>query len=138
MDGVKQQIQARQMEALENKHIYKLKKMKREMRAELDRLRENTQAAVAEIKSGYNKQVLNEQNDLEKKLTNIRKKNSILVKEENERYKKMLEESKLAHAQQLQQLEDSQQKEIEKKQQTHENYINNFEAKFEAQKNKMG
>lgn len=136
MDGVKQQTQARHIKSLEKRHLYEVKKMKRQMRAELDRLREQTNAAVSKIKSGYDRQVLSEQSDLEKKLSTIRQKNAVLIKEENERYQKMLEESKLAHDEQLIELENSQQKEIERKQETHEAYFNNLDAKFEAEKNK--
>ena len=79
MDGVKQQIQARQLESLENKHLYKVKKIKRDMRAELDQLRDNTQAAVSKVKSGYERKVMDEKLDLEKKLTDLRKKNEIML-----------------------------------------------------------
>ena len=121
---------------MEKRHLYEVKKMKRQMRADLDRLREQTNAAVSKIKSGYDRQVLSEQSDLEKKLSTIRQKNAVLIKEENERYQKMLEESKLAHDEQLIELENSQQKEIERKQETHEAYFKNLDAKFEAEKNK--
>tara|TARA_Y100000768_G_scaffold388965_1_gene389400 strand:- start:23987 stop:24520 length:534 start_codon:yes stop_codon:yes gene_type:complete len=138
MDGVKQQIHARQLESLENKHIYKVKKIKRDMRAELDRLRENSEAAVSKVKSGYDRKVMDEKLDLEKKLTDLRKKNEIMLKEEDERYKKMLDESKLAHAEQIAELENSQQKEIENQKLEHEEYLNTVEKKFESEKIRMG
>ena len=40
MDGIKQQLHSRQMEAMENKHLYELRKRKRELRNELDKMRE--------------------------------------------------------------------------------------------------
>ncbi|MEE2670527.1 MAG: hypothetical protein VYA54_02390 [Bdellovibrionota bacterium] len=137
MDGVKQQIHARQVESLENKHVYKMKKIKRDMRAELDRLRENTQASVTKIKKGYDREVMEEKLEMEQKLNSLRKKNNVLLKEENERYKKIVEESKLAHAQQLTELKNSQEREIEQQKVEHEEYLNTVEKKFESEKSRM-
>ena len=62
MDGVKQQIRARQVEAVENRHQFEVKKIKRELRDEIDKLSENSKATITKIKKDYDKEILNEKN----------------------------------------------------------------------------
>ena len=45
MDGIKQQVQARQMEAIENKHTFEKRKVLRENRDEIDKLSDQNKAA---------------------------------------------------------------------------------------------
>ena len=92
MDGVKQQIRARQVEAVENRHQFEVKKIKRELRDEIDKLSENSKATITKIKKDYDKEILNEKNQMETKLIGIRKKNKEILESENMRFERMVSE----------------------------------------------
>ena len=137
MDGIKQQIQARQIETMNNKHIYETKKLAREMRSELDKLREQNKSAVADIKKNYERESLAEKNKLEVELTGIRKKNNKLIKDEESRFKKMIEELKVTHSQKMTELKIAQEREAEKVEQDHKDHLETTRMKYEEQIEKL-
>jgi hypothetical protein len=82
MDGVKQQIHARHQEAVESKHQFEMRKKNRELRVELDKIKEKNESTLVRISREYESNEINEQNKLEKKLTEIRQKNKQSLKDE--------------------------------------------------------
>tara|TARA_Y100000385_G_C12940693_1_gene570921 strand:+ start:109 stop:528 length:420 start_codon:yes stop_codon:yes gene_type:complete len=137
MDGVKQQIHARQMEAQETKHQFELRKEQRKLRAELDQTRNKNKDTIVTVRKDYERTVVDEQNKLQAQLTKIRNKNKELLKNEELRYQKMVEETKTNHKQKIVELEISQDKEVEKQQTDHENFLDTARQKFEAEKMKF-
>lgn len=137
MDGIKQQIRARQEESLDKKHTYELKKARREMRAELDRLSTKSKATIEQLKKNYDRQELDEKNQLEIKLTGIRKKNDELVKLEEDKFQKLIADMKLSHEEKVAELEESQQKEIQQTEQEHKEYMETTQTKFDTEKAKF-
>jgi len=137
MDGVKQQIHARQMEAQETKHQFELRKEQRKLRAELDQTRNKNKDTIVTVRKDYERTVVDEQNKLQAQLTKIRNKNKELLKNEELRYQKMVEETKTNHKQKIVELEISQDKEVEKQQTDHENFLDTARQKFEAEKMKL-
>ncbi len=134
MDGIKQQIRARQVEAVENRHQFEVKKLKRELRDELDKLSENNKATITKIKTDYDKEALNEKNQMETKLIGIRKKNKEILEGENMRFERMVSELQDNHKTKLAELQIAQDKEIEKRESEHQIYLENAEQKFESEK----
>lgn len=137
MDGVKQQVRARQSEALENKHLFEVRKIKRDMRSQIDDLKTTSEATISRIKKDYDKKALDEQNRLEVQLINIRKKNNNMIKDENDRFTRMIEEIKANHETKLSEMEVSHGKEIEKRETEHTEYLENARQKFEAEKARL-
>ncbi len=137
MDGIKQQIQARQVEALENRHQFEVRKIKREMRAKIDKLNEASKVSLDRLEKDYNKQYQSENNELELKLLAIRKKNDALIKEEKDRYAKMVDEIKMNHQAKINEIEIAQSNEIEKKQTEHREYLENAENRFRLEQAKL-
>lgn len=137
MDGVKQQIYTRQMEAQETRHQFEMRKEKRKLRAELDKTREKNKDTLVTIHRDYDKTLVDEQNKMQTKITQIRNKNKELIKNEELRYKKMLEETKSIHKQKISELKISQDKETENQQLEHENFLDTARQKFETEKMKL-
>lgn len=137
MDGVKQQIHARQIEAQETKHQFEMRKEQRKLRAELDKTRGKNKDTIVTVRRDYDRSVVDEQNKLQAQLAKIRGKNKELIKNEDLRYQKMVEETKSIHQQKIAELEISQDKEVEKQQTDHENYLDTARQKFEAEKMKL-
>lgn len=136
MDGIKQQAYQRKQEAMATRHAHLLRKENREMRAELDRLKEQNQAAVARLQKNYDKKEFQEKAELEAQLREIRTKNEQLLAKEEKRYEKMREEMVLTHKQQLEELKVSQEKEIANQQEKHRDYMDTARQKFETEKMK--
>lgn len=137
MDGIKQQIHARQIESQETRHQFEMRKEQRKLRAELDKSRNKNKDTMVTIQRDYERKVVDEQNKLQAKLTEIRSKNKELLKNEELRYKKMVEETKAIHKQKITELKISQDKEVEKQQTEHQNYLDTARQKFEAEKMKF-
>lgn len=134
MDGIKQQAYRQKQEALQTRQSFQLRKENREMRAELDRLKDQNQATVNRIQKEFDKEAFEEQHQLESKLSEIRRKNEEIIANEEKRYERMREESELTHKQQLEELRISQEKEIEEQTESHQEYLKNARQKFEAAK----
>ena len=137
MDGIKQQIHARQIEAQETRHQFEMRKEQRKLRAELDKTRNKNKDTLVTVKRDYDRSVVDEQNKLQAKLTEIRNKNKELLKNEELRYQKMVEETKSVHKQKITELKLSQDKEVEKQRMDHQNYLDTARQKFEAEKMKF-
>jgi hypothetical protein len=137
MDGVKQQIRARQMEAMDNKHIYETRKLKRELRSELDKISSENKSTVTQIKKDFQRENIAEKNALEMKLTSIRKKNNNVIKGEESRFKKMIEELKVVHGQKMTEMKISQEKLSEKQEDDHQSYLETARTKFEEEQAKL-
>ena len=82
MDGIKLQSYQKKQEAMQTRHAFELRKEGREMRAELDKLKEQNQAAVKRIQKEYDQEAFQEQAELEAKLSDIRKKNEQIIEKE--------------------------------------------------------
>lgn len=137
MDGIKQQAYQQKQEAMQTRQAFELRKENRALRAELDRLKDQNQAAIARIKKDFDKEAFQEQSELETKLNGIRSKNEEIITNEKKRYERIREESILTHKQQLEELKISQDKEIEQQKEKHSEYMENAQQKFEAQKIKF-
>jgi len=137
MDGVKQQIIARQAEASDKRHTYEMKQKRREMRSELDQLNSKNKSDINEIKKDYDRKVLDEKNQAEIKLTQIRSKNNEVIKDEEKKFEKMIQDIKLTHTEKINELKNSQQKEIEKTQENHQDFLETAQNKFETEKAKL-
>ena len=137
MDGIKQQAYQQKQEAMQTRQAFELRKENRALRAELDRLKDQNQAAIARIKKDFDKEAFQEQSELETKLNDIRSKNEEIITNEKKRYERIREESVLTHKQQLEELKISQDKEIEQQKEKHNEYMENAQQKFEAQKIKF-
>ncbi|MEX0798353.1 MAG: hypothetical protein WD025_02865 [Bacteriovoracaceae bacterium] len=134
MDGIKQQAYQQKQEAIQTRHSFQLRKENREMRAELDKLKEQNEAAVTRLKKDYDKKALQEQTKLETQLNEIRQKNKQLLSNERKRYERMREETLLTHKQQLEELKISQEKEIASQTNKHQDYMESAQQRFEAEK----
>ena len=55
MDGVKQQIHAKQVQVIETKHLYQTRKLKRELKAELEKMSESNEEIIKRVKRDYNR-----------------------------------------------------------------------------------
>lgn len=137
MDGIKQQIQAKQVEAINTRHMHETRKQNRAYRAELDNIKSSHTDSLKRIKKEFSKTELDEQNKLEAELTTIRKKNNQMIKDENIRFKQMTEEIKMAHQDKMGELKVSQDKEVEREIQEHTDYLENARTKFESEKMKI-
>jgi hypothetical protein len=137
MDGIKQQIQVRQLEALENKHQHETRKVKREYKAELDKMLDENKSSISKIKKNYSKKELDEKTSLETKLIGIRKKNKVTIKNENVRFKGLTEELDAVHKQKISEIKSAQSKEMEKVEQEHKDYLTNLEDKFKSEQAKL-
>lgn len=137
MDGVKQQIRARQIEAMDNRHHFEMKKIRRGMKDEIDKLKKKSESTVTDLKKDYDRKILQEQTQLETKLIDIRRRNKDIVKTEEEKFAKTVEEMKLTHKQKLTELEIAQDKEVERQQTEYANYLETAEQKFESEKAKI-
>jgi len=137
MDGIKQQVYARQQEAVENKHMYEVRKRNRELRNQLTKLKDKNQSTLTRITKDYNKAELDEQNKLEMKLTQLRKKNKLAIKTEDERFKTMVGEIHLSHDGKIEELKNSQEKEVESRTVEHQEYLETARAKFQSDKMKL-
>lgn len=137
MDGVKQQIRARQAEALNNKHVFETRKIKREMRSEIDKITDKNERTLKTIRKDYDKEALAEKNKLETKLLSLRKKNKETLKNEEKRFEKMIEELKVTHNQKMTEVKISQEKEAEKKIEEHQTYLETAREKFQAEQAKL-
>ena len=137
MDGIKLHSYQKKQEAMQTRHAFQLRKENREMRAELDKLKEQNQAAVKRIEKEYNQEAFQEQAELETKLNEIRKKNERIIENEENRYEKMREETILTHEQQLEELQLAHEKEIQSQKEKHQEYIENARRRLEAEKMKL-
>lgn len=137
MNGLKQQLRSKQAEAAERKHLYETRKSNREMRAELEKLKESNKMIISKTKKDYDVSALDQKNHLEVKLSKIRAKNEMLLKEEQMRFDKTLEETKLNNEEKISEIQNSNQKEIQNIQETHNDYMTNAKQKFEAEKMKL-
>ena len=137
MDGIKQQVRARQEESLEKKHTYEMKKARRQMRSELDKMTTKNKAAVSDVKNNYDRKILDKKNELEIKLTGIRKKNDEILKMEEEKFTKLVADVKSSHVYKMNELEESQNKEVEKQQDEHRTYMESAQNKFKTEKAKF-
>lgn len=137
MDGVKQQIQVRQLEALENRHQHETRKIKRSYKAELDKMQDENKSSISKIKKNYDKKELQEKTSLETKLIKIRKRNNLTIKTEDERFKGLTEELDAVHKQKISEIKSSQTKEMEKVEQDHKDYLTTLQDKFTSEKAKI-
>lgn len=131
MDAVKQQVQARRLEALENKHTYESRKLKRELRAELDQLVDNKKATIVDVTKEYDQKILDEKNNMESVLIRVRRNNEELIKNEEQRYKDLLAETQASHQSQIAELKNSQDKEVQKRLREHKDSLETLEQKYE-------
>lgn len=131
MDGIKQQVHARQIEAIETKHNYETRKLTRELRSELDEVKNQKLAAINHVKKEYDKRLLDEKNSLEMELTRVRRNNAEILKTEEQRYEDLLEEVQASHSTKLAEMKISQEKEIEKRTREHQESLDNLEQKYE-------
>jgi len=134
MDGVKQQIRARQFEALENKHQFEVKKLKREMKSDIDKLSSHSRESVTRIKKDYDKHLLTEKTQLEVKLIGVRRKNDNILENENKRFEQMIGDLKSDHKSMMVELQISQDNEVQKRQTEHTEYLENEQQKFDTAK----
>jgi uncharacterized protein with von Willebrand factor type A (vWA) domain len=137
MDGVKQQIHARHQEAVDARHQFEMRKNNRELKVELDKAKENNQSTLVRISKEYDSNEANERNKLEAKLTEIRKKNKQTIKDEESRFKKMVDELKSIHSSKIVELEISQDKEVQKQQEEHNDHLETARQKYEAEIGKL-
>jgi hypothetical protein len=137
MDGVKQQIQVRQLEALENRHQHATRKVKREYKAELDKMQDENKSTISKIQKNYNKKELQEKTSLETKLIKIRKRNNLTIKTEDDRFKGLTEELDVVHRQKISEIKSSQTKEMQKVEQDHKDYLTTLEDKFKSERAKL-
>lgn len=131
MDGIKQQVHARRVEALENKHVHETRKIKREMRSELEEVKENKLATINDVSKEYDKKLMTEKNSLQLELAKVRSSNDELLKDEEERYKNLVAEIKASHSGKIAELKISQEKEVEKRSREHRDSLDSLEQKFE-------
>ena len=131
MNGIKQQVHARQIEAIETKHNYKTRKLTRELRAELDEVKNKKLSDITHVKKEYDKKLLDEKNSLETELSRVRRNNSEILKNEEQRYEDLIEEVKASHSTKLAEIRISQEKEIEKRTREHQESLDNLEQKYE-------
>lgn len=131
MDGIKQQVHARRSEALENKHTHETRKLNRELRYELDQVKENKTATINDVKKEYDSKILSEKNSLESELIKVRRNNQELIKNEKQRYKNLISEVKAGHESQVAELKNSQEKEIDKRVREHQDSLETLEQKYE-------
>ncbi len=117
--------------------MYEVRKRNRELRDQLTKLKDTNKSTLTRITKNYNKQELDEQGKLEGKLIEIRKKNKIAIKAEEDRYKKMVDEIKLSHNGKIQELTVAQEKEVEKQTTEHREYLDTARTKFEQDKMKL-
>jgi len=137
MDGVKQQIYARHMEALERRHQYEVKKEQRSMKAEVEKLKDRNTDIIGRIRKDYDKALLDEKLELQTKLITVRKKNTETLQNEEMRLQRLVDEMKGNHEAKVTELEVSQSKEVDNMQHEHRNYIDNAERRFQAEKTKI-
>jgi uncharacterized protein with von Willebrand factor type A (vWA) domain len=137
MDGVKQQIHARHQEAVDARHQFEMRKNNRELKVELDKAKENNQSTLVRISKEYDSNEANERNKLEAKLTEIRKKNKQTIKDEESRFKKMVDELKSIHSSKIVELEISQDKEVQKQQEEHNDHLETARQKYKAEIGKL-
>jgi hypothetical protein len=137
MDGVKQQIHARHQEAVDARHQFEMRKTNRELKVELDKVKENNQSTLVRLSKEYDSNEVNERNKLETKLTQIRKKNKQSIKDEESRYKKMVDEIKSIHSSKIVELKISQDKEVQNKQEEHKDHLEITRQKYESEIGKL-
>jgi len=137
MDGVKQQIHARHQEAVDARHQFEMRKNNRELKVELDKAKESNQSTLVRISKEYDSNEINERNKLESKLTEIRRKNKQTIKDEESRFKKMVDELKSIHSSKIVELEISQDKEVQKQQEEHNDHLETARQKYEAEIGKL-
>ena len=94
MDGVKQQIHSRHQEAVDARHQFEMRKKNRELKVELDKVKEKNQSTLVRINKEFDSNEINERNKIEVKLTEIRRKNKQTIKNEESRFKRMVDELK--------------------------------------------
>ncbi|MCT4642633.1 MAG: hypothetical protein N4A33_10100 [Bacteriovoracaceae bacterium] len=132
MDGIKQQIHAKQQASIEKKHEYDVKRLNRELRDELNEMKDKNKSTIVQVRKDYNRSEMDEKNRLEMQLSKIRISNDRQIKEENQRYEKMLEELKNSHEQMITELKISQEKEYGNKKQEHEDALDLARRKYMA------
>jgi uncharacterized protein with von Willebrand factor type A (vWA) domain len=114
-----------------------MRKNNRELKVELDKAKENNQSTLVRISKEYDSNEANERNKLEAKLTEIRKKNKQTIKDEESRFKKMVDELKSIHSSKIVELEISQDKEVQKQQEEHNDHLETARQKYEAEIGKL-
>ena len=137
MDGVKQQIHSRHQEAVDARHQFEMRKKNRELKVELDKVKEKNQSTLVRISKEFDSNEVNERNKLEAKLTEIRRKNKQTIKDEDSRFKKMVDEIKSIHTSKIVELEISQDKEVQKQQEEHKDHLETARQKYEAEIGKL-
>jgi hypothetical protein len=133
MDGIKQQIHAKQQEAISTKHFHEQRKTNRKLREELNGLKDKNDSTLSMIKKDYDRSVLDEQNKLEIQLTKIRNKNSNIIESENDRYKQMSSEIKLSHEEKMAELKSAQESEFNNLTDKHQDALKDARDRYKAE-----
>ena len=136
MDGIKQQQNARKIELMNKRHDFALKKKSREHRNEIDKVKNKYDTDITNLRKDYNNKFASQQNQLEGKLIEIRKKNEEVIKNEEDRYKKIIDDLKAAQNDQMVELQTTHEREIERQKSEFDEYIRNAEMKLENHKAK--
>lgn len=137
MDGVKQQIHARKVQVVEAKHLFETRKLKRELKAELNKLSDSNKTIMNSAKRTYESAQTKEKTSLESKLITLRDKNKLILKEENTKFSKLLEEIEITQQAKINEITKSNDNEIAKQQESHSRYLETAENKFEAAKSRL-
>lgn len=133
MDGIKQQVHAKQQEAVNTKHFHEQRRTNRKLREELNELKDKNDSTLSMIKKDYDRSVLDEQNKVEIQLTKIRNKNSQIIETENDRYERMANEIKLSHEEKIAELKSAQESEYNNLTNDHKESLKDARDRYQAE-----
>ncbi len=118
------------------RHRSQLKNIKKQNEQEYRKIAGSGKAMIDRIQKEQKSQVQTERLGMETKLTDIRKRYAIRIKNENEKFAQELSNLKSSHSQQRAELVESNEKQVASMMESQRNYLDEAKLKFEQEQNK--
>lgn len=115
---------------------FELRKMRDQNNRVYQKEVEYNEDMLSKMREGYEVKVKNMENDLERKLVEIRGKHAELIQEENKRLDEELANIKQVHEDQVGEIKESNTNEITRMNESHRNSLDVARQKFMKEKNK--
>jgi hypothetical protein len=124
-------------EAESKRHSFEMKKVRTKNERDFRTEMKNSTTTLKRMQNDYETQISNMKNELEQKLSSIRKRHSYSVKVEDERLEQELSALRKSHGEQKMEVKENQANELDEIITSHKKTLERAEAKFRKEQSKL-